>query len=153
MKKFKPILTFDNKEGIFWCKETGERRKTDYIFLAKISNEKPILFASSMNFDGNTNQIFNNNVHDDFVGVELLRRKNEKNYFKFIFNENQEFKLNSEQFILLFSAPKDEQPNVDNIIVFNFPSLLGERFFKCCFLSDHKEQNAFSIFWLLKDFF
>lgn len=56
-------------------------------------------------------------------------------------------------FVMVFITPDNDEKGNDNILLYSFPELLGEKIFDCCFESDNETGNAVTLFWLLKEFF
>lgn len=149
--KSKTIVTFESENRKFWSKETGERRKTDYILLARLPEQENFLFASTM--ESSMIERYGKNVQNDLEGIALLKEKGGRKYLDVIWNNGEKIRLETEQFVLLFIAPNNDNTDNDNMLLFHFPSLLGEKIYKRYLDSDKDCGAAVAIFWMLKEFF
>lgn len=149
--KTKTILTYQNEGQKLWYRRSSERRGVEFCLLAELPEDDEIFYASSI--DSSIGKKHKLNHQSELRGIELLKEKGGGRFLKIKLENEKEIVLTHEMFVMVFITPDNDEKGNDNILLYSFPKLLGEKIFDCCFESDNETGNAVTLFWLLKEFF
>lgn len=151
----KNILSLTPASKKLWSKKTKERTNADYILITELPNQTKPLYASTVG--GNLEKRFGHNFNDKLQEIIISEKKSNKaRYFKLLFTENEHYELQQEEFALLVSCMNTDdsgKTNMDNLLYFRIPKLIGSSEIKqCYFPDDTKEQAALALFLLCATF-
>lgn len=148
-EKQKIILDFQKDAGKINTKGLRNREGTNFILLAELPDK--ILYAATIN--SSLSNRYEKNLAEDVEEIALVRKKGGKEkYLQVVLGTGEEITLQEDNFVVLFHIPENETDSEDYALIFNHPKLLGRGAHFQIFLSDQENQNAASLFWLVKEF-
>ena len=148
--KLKEIMHFNVEQEELWVRDFKRHQGVHFILLAEMPTGE-ILYATTI--DSSLIERYEKNRLDDVKSIALVRKKGKSEKFLQILLVNGEIvNLKEQDFFLIFHLICDGKLSEDYVLVFNKPNMLGEGAHYQIFPSDESENNAMSLFWMLKDF-
>lgn len=149
MKK-KEIIHFDINQEELWIKGFRKYNGVHFILLSEMPTDE-ILYAATI--DSNLEERYEKNQLNEVESIALAKQKgDDEKFLQILMVNGKTVTLKKEDYFLIFHLFNNEETSEDYVLIFNKPNMLGKGAHYQIFPSDTKDNNAMSLFWMLKDF-